>query len=246
MSRSSTPTEHRRLAVVAVSALLAVPVAAAAPSRAELDERLVQLERIVENQGLQRLELARQMESLQEELRALRGQLEELQFALEGARGQQRQQYLDLDGRLQAVEERATRLAEATQAPGQDPDDQYQEAFELLKGGQYAEARAAFEAFLKQHPGHELAANAQYWVGEVHYVEKDFEAALWAFGRVAEVYPQARKTPDALLKSGYCEYELGRFADARTTLRRLVSEFPGSPAAREASERLERMDAEGR
>ena len=50
--------------LVAVATVIVAPVAGGAPSRSELDERLVQLERIVENQGLQRLELARRLEAL--------------------------------------------------------------------------------------------------------------------------------------------------------------------------------------
>jgi tol-pal system protein YbgF len=234
---------------VAAVAGLAPGTAWSAPSRSELDERLVQLERIVENQGLQRVELARQLEALQAELRVLRGQVEELGFALEGARGQQRQQYLDLDGRLQSVEERTQTLVEAAAAaatPGEDPDAVYQAAFDALKEGRYPEARAGFETFLQAYPDHELAANAQYWIGEVYYVDKDFAAALDAFRKVFETHPQARKVPDALLKAGYCHYELKQFAAARERLRRVVADFPGSSAAREAAGRLERMDAEGR
>lgn len=237
------------LPMLALAAGMAPLAAWPAPSRSELDERLVQLERIVENQGLQRVELARQLEALQAELRALRGQVEELGHALEGGREQQRQQYLDLDGRLQSLEERTASLVEAATAAaqqGDDPEALYRGAFDALKEGRYAEARAGFEAFLQAYPDHELAANAQYWIGEVYYVDKDFAAALDAFGQVFNTHPQARKVPDALLKAGYCHYELKQFAAARERLRRVVADFPGSTAAREAAERLERMDAEGR
>ena len=62
----------------------------------------------------------------------------------------------------------------------------YKAAFDLLKAGKYPEARAGFEAFLAAHPQHELASNAQYWLGEVSYVERNYDAALAAF-REAEV-----------------------------------------------------------
>jgi tol-pal system protein YbgF len=229
------------LLAAAAAAGMAAPAAQAQASRAELEQRVAQLERQADNQGL--LELARQLEMLSAELRSLRGDLEELQFALQGAKEQQRAQYLDLDRRLQAVEERASQLAVA--AAG-DPDAAYQAAFERLKAGQYAEARAGFEKFLADFPGHELASNAQYWLGEVAYVGRDYEVALAAFGRVLDGYPDARKAPDALLKMGYCQYELHRDAAARTTLGRVVADYPGSGAARDAAARLARMAAEGR
>lgn len=216
----------------------------AAASRSELDERLARVERIVDNQAL--AELAGQLAALEAEVRALRGSLEELQFALDSARQQQRDQYLDLDRRLQALEAGAERLARAAAAAGPDPQADYQAAFDLLKTGRYAEAQRGFEGFLLAHPQHDLAANAQYWLGEVHYVERNYEAALAAFERVMSAYPQARKAADALLKVGYCQYELKRYAAARASLARVTQEFSGSLAAQDAARRLDRMAAEGR
>lgn len=228
-----------------LTGLLAVPApAAAAASRAELEERLLRVERIVDSQAL--AEIAGQLATLESEMRTLRGGLEELQFALDGARQQQRDQYLDLDRRLQSLEAAAQRLAQATIAAGPDPQADYQASFDLLKAGRYAEAQRGFEAFLAAHPQHDLAANAQYWLGEVHYVERNYESALATFERVLAAYPQARKGPDALLKAGYCQYELKRYAAARGTLTRVTREFAGMPAAQDAAQRLERMAAEGR
>lgn len=233
------------LPAVLLAGLLAVSgPAAAAASRAELDERLARIEKIVDNQAL--MEIAGQLAALEAEVRALRGSLEELQFALEGARQQQRDQYLDLDRRLQAVEAGAERLAQAAAAVGPDPQADYQASFDLLKAGRYGEAQRGFEQFLAAYPQHDLAANAQYWLGEVHYVERDYEAALAAFERVLSAYPQARKASDALLKAGYCQYELRRYAAARVSLGRVTRDFAGTPAAQDAAQRLGRMAAEGR
>jgi tol-pal system protein YbgF len=224
---------------------LVLPLAAQGQAtRAELEQRVAQLERLVDNQGL--VELARQLDALDAELRSLRGSLEELQNAVERGREQQRAQYLDLDQRLRTVEEGASRLATAATAAATDPVVEYQAAFDLLKAGKYPESRAGFEAFLAAHPGHELAANAQYWIGEVFYVERDYDAALAAFRKVPAAYPQARKVPDALLKAGLCQYELKRFAEARSTFGKVAGEFPDTPAAKDAAARLSRMAAEGR
>lgn len=228
--------------IAAVALLLALPgTALGQASRAELEQRVVQLERLADNQGL--LELARQVEALNAEIRSLRGGLEELQYAVNQGKEQQRAQYLDLDRRLQAVEENATRLTAATAA---DPQAEYQAAFERLKAGDYAPAREGFQKFLALHPGHELASNAQYWLGEVAYVERDYRGALAAFGKVLRDYPQARKAPDALLKTGYCQYELTRYAEARASLEQVVADYPDSPAANDAATRLARLQAEGR
>lgn len=234
---------YRHLLCAAAALALLPGPAAGAPSRSELEERVIALERAVDNQGL--IEIARQIERLQAELRALRGEIEQLQFAQDGAKQQQRDQYLDLDRRIAALEDGARRIAAAVPAEA-DPALAYKAAFDELKAGRYAEAKQGFAAFLEAHPEHELAENAQYWLGEVHYVELDYAAALDAFQRVIEGYPQARKAPDALLKAGYCQYELKRFEAARASLSRVIREYPGSPAAKDAGERLARMTAEGR
>jgi tol-pal system protein YbgF len=224
----------------------AMAFSAFAQSRGErldtLEERMGVVERQLENQGL--LEMQRQLTTLDQELRRLRGELEQLQHDLERARSQQRDQYVDLDTRLRAAET-ALSAAQAT-VPAASPEGEYQAAFNLLKDGKYDEAAVALREFLARHRQHELASNAMYWLGEAHYVRRDYPAALAAFDGVLKDYPGARKSPDALLKAGYCQYELQRYGPARTALTRLVQEYPDSAAAAEARARLERMNAEGR
>jgi len=245
-SKSSTATERMRLsrsAAVVIAALAATT--ASAESQGErigaLEQRMGAVEQKLDNQGL--LEMARQVDAIDAELRRLRGEIEGLQHDLDVARRQQRDQYVDLDTRLRAAE--AALAAAQAAAPPAGPDAEYQAAFNQLKEGRYDDAAAAFTKFLKDHHDHELASNAQYWLGEVFYVKRDYPAALSAFEGVLSGYQGARKTPDALLKAGYCHYELGHFDLARTALTRVTKDFPESSAAVEAADRLKRMSAEG-
>ncbi|MDB6085687.1 MAG: hypothetical protein JWN43_3568, partial [Gammaproteobacteria bacterium] len=89
-----------------------------------------------------------------------------------------------------------------------------------------------------------LADNAQYWLGEAYYVNKSFPEALAAFQRVVDKYPQSRKIPDALLKIGYCDYELKQYSEARDALSQVTTKFPDSASGRLAQQRLEKMAAE--
>ena len=226
----------------------------------ELDQRVGSIERVVRNESL--LQIAAELETMREELRGLRGQADTLQHESEGAATRQRDQYLDLDQRLQSLERR-TRGGEpmsavppdaAVQVPavgglpaiGGDDRTNYQAALELLRQGRYPQAEAAFTEFLAGFPDSELRDNAQYWLAETHYVNREFEKALGGFRAVIENYPNSGKLPDALLKAGFCEYELQRWDDARKSLQAVVDQFPDSTAARLASQRLERMRAERR
>ena len=236
---------HRQLAVVVMfsSAWLATP--AHAQSKNErldaLEARMGGVERQLANQGL--IDMARQIDALTEELRKLRGEFDQLQHELERARAQQRDQYVDLDTRLRAAEA-ALIATQATSAPG-SPEAEYQAAFNLLKDGKYDEAAAALREFVARNPQHELAPNAMYWLGEAHYVRRDYPAALAAFESLLRDYPGTRKSPDALLKAGYCQFELKRFGPARALLTRVTEEYPDTQAAADARARLERLPTEG-
>jgi tol-pal system protein YbgF len=121
----------------------------------------------------------------------------------------------------------------------------YDRALEQLKEGRYAEASSAFQAFLEKYPGSSYADNAQYWLGEVYYVTREFQPALSEFGKVIEAYPDSTKIADAKLKIGYIQYELKDWKKARDMLGQVVQGFPGTTTARLAQERLDRMKREG-
>jgi tol-pal system protein YbgF len=208
----------------------------------DLDTRLARIERVVANQSL--LELANQSESLRGDLRAMHNDVDQLTNGLEAGRKQQRDLYADLDRRMKAFESRGVSGGGAGDAPGSDDKSAYQTAFGLLKDSQYDRAIAAFQKFLASFPNSQLADNGQYWLGEAYYVNKSFPEALAAFQRVVDKYPQSRKRPDALLKIGYCQYELKQSELARNTLTTVTTQFPDTPAAHLAQQRLEKMAAE--
>ena len=75
-------------------------------------------------------------------------------------------------------------------------------------------------------------------------MNKDFTNALAAFQRVIDKYPQSRKVPDAMLKVGYCDYELKQWQAAQDVLSRLTASYPDTPAGHLAQQRLDKMAGE--
>ncbi len=136
--------------------------------------------------------------------------------------------------------------AAGAQADTQRQQLAYQAAFDLLKEGRYAESITAFEQFLASYPAGAYSDNAQYWLGEARYVTRDFTAAARDFQLVLKQFPGSPKAPDAMLKLGYAQYELGEYPAARATLTELRQKHPTATAARLAASRLERMAQEGR
>ena len=221
----------------------------------ELERRLEGVERVVKNQSL--VNLTQQVAAAERRADELQGRVEELEHGAESTAERQRQLYVDLDTRIQeletAIRDRSvvSVMDGGTLPPGQLPmpggsdRDNYNAAFELLKEQRYEPAASAFQQFLVTFPDSELADNAQYWLAESHYVTQKFELALGEFEVVISRFKMSRKVPDALLKMGYCNYELKRWDAARAALTRVQTDYPETTAARLAGQRLQRMDEEG-
>ncbi|MCG6891212.1 MAG: tol-pal system protein YbgF [Gammaproteobacteria bacterium] len=121
----------------------------------------------------------------------------------------------------------------------------YQAAFDTLKEGRYKEAKVALQAFLDQYPNGSFSGNAQYWLGEAHYVTRNFEQGIVEFEKVLNGFPGSNKVPDAMLKLGYTFYELKQFPQSKAILQDLRTRFPDETASRLATKRLDRIRNEG-
>jgi len=239
----------------------------------DLEARMIRIEKIVNNQSL--IELANQLDQLRSETAALRGDIEQLRHDTDSSASRQKELYVDVDKRLQSLEqaERGAALAPpplstpslpASSAPpprsaapaavgaaaaapkaGVSDKQAYQTAFDLLQARKYDEAAKAFTQFLSGYASSPLADNAQYWLAQSHYVQRQFNVALPEFQKVIEKYPQSSKLPDALLKVGYCQSELGNKSAARTALQQVMKQFPDTTAARLATQQLEKLSQEG-
>ncbi|MDX1481879.1 MAG: tol-pal system protein YbgF [Woeseiaceae bacterium] len=219
-----------------------------------LERRLEAIERVLANGSL--VDLTLQMDDLQRQAADLQGRIERLEFEQESGADRQRSMYADLDERLQTLE---SGLQQAAIAAGRirtaagpsvpvtvgSAQENYEAAFGLLREQRYAQAGEAFAQFLAAFPDSQLADNAQYWLAESHYVTGQFERALTEFEKVLDRYPRSMKVPDAMLKIGFCHYELERWPDARIALSEVVADFPDTTAARLAEQRLAKMSEEG-
>lgn len=115
----------------------------------------------------------------------------------------------------------------------------YRAAVELVKAGKHDEALVALRAFVSANPRHDYADNAQYWLGESYYAQKDYPHALAEFRTTIETYPRGNKVPDALLKVGYCYGAMGQLDKAKAVFEQVVNLYPNSEPAALASKRLE-------
>lgn len=208
----------------------------------DLDSRVSRVERIMSNQSL--VQMARQVDTLQAEVRDLRGRIDGLQNTNRALRQQQRDLYNDLNKRVGALEHGGAGAGPAPGGgtePGVTSTEQsvYGQAFDALKAGSYSVAISGFQGFLKQYPSSPLAPNAQYWLGQAHYVNQDFAAAAKDFQAVLDKWPNSGKAPAAMLDLGNTQLAQGQTAKGRATLRRVVTQYPGTDSASRAQALLQ-------
>ena len=121
----------------------------------------------------------------------------------------------------------------------------YQTAFMTLQRGKQQRAIQKFQEFIKAYPYGEYADNAQYWLGEAYYSLSDFRSALTEFNGLLEYHPDSKKKAHAMLKVGFCYYELRDRKRAKEILKTVMQRFPTTATARLAEKRLERLRSEG-
>ncbi|MGC8518494.1 MAG: tol-pal system protein YbgF [Steroidobacteraceae bacterium] len=111
----------------------------------------------------------------------------------------------------------------------------YQQAFDALKSGSYSVAISGFKGFLKTYPTSPLAPNAEYWLGEAHYVNQDFNKAEKCFRTVLKRWPDSGKAAAAMFDLGNTLIAQGHTSAGHAQLRALVKQFPGTDLAKRAA-----------
>lgn len=99
-------------------------------------------------------------------------------------------------------------------------------------------AIAQYKDYLQYFGNSDLASNAQYYIGEIEYLRGDYTAALAAFDKLLEAYPDNSKTSDALLLKGRALVKSGYKAEARTEFDSLIKKFPSHENAAKAKMEL--------
>jgi len=117
----------------------------------------------------------------------------------------------------------------------------YETALSKQRAGDSAGAISDFRSFLKLYPRHELAPNAQYWLGEAYFRVADYPSAIAAQQKLLVTHPDHLKAPDAMLILANAQSANGDQGGARKTLEDLIAKHPQSDAAEKAKQRLARF-----
>ena len=127
--------------------------------------------------------------------------------------------------------------------PQDDPQASrlFQRARDDYQRGNYEVAIILFKQYLRQYPRAAEAGDAQYWIGESLYAQKEFNAAIVAFDEVIQEYPQNDMVGASTLKVGLSFANLGDQPNARFFLQQVQENFPNSNEAQLATEKLKQL-----
>ncbi|MBI2205642.1 MAG: tol-pal system protein YbgF [Candidatus Rokubacteria bacterium] len=114
------------------------------------------------------------------------------------------------------------------------PERAYAAALKMFRAREHGQAVLDFLDFLARHPKHRLAGNAQYWIGEAYFVQRDYRQAVVEFEKVLEHGLGHPKVPDALLRTGMAWHNVRDTQRAVDIWKRVMREYPKSDAARKA------------
>lgn len=218
-------------------------------AKLEVDNK--QFQSVNDQQAKAMLDLQGQIESLNGEIRKLRGQNDELAHSLQDGEKRIRDFYVDLDARVRHLEtsEEAAKTAAAnvpvlpTGNPA-DPSDPavqnraYENAYALIKSGNHENTAKAFQDFLKKYPDSVYVPNAKYALGNAQFALRSYKDALDTYQDLLNAMPNFAKAAEVMFSIAGCQQELNQNAAAKKTLKQLVAKYPGSDPAVKASQLL--------
>lgn len=112
--------------------------------------------------------------------------------------------------------------------PGSSADSLYSQGMDMLSRAQYPQAQQLFQQVVANYGTSEFAPQAQFWIADIYYVQKDYTAAARAYAEVLKRYPDSGRAPDAMLKLGLSLLELKQKNEGCTTLGALRSKYPNA------------------
>ena len=131
--------------------------------------------------------------------------------------------------------------AGAASGPAPSADTLYSNGLRDITSGKYDLARSEFEDYLKYYGDTDLASNAQFYLGEIAYSQRQYSQAVSEYEKVLTNYPKSFKLAPARLKKGMALIELGQKSSGVKELREVVKRYPGTEEERRARAKLKEL-----
>jgi tol-pal system protein YbgF len=133
--------------------------------------------------------------------------------------------------------------AAAPAGPAPSADTLYSNGLRDITSGKYDLARSEFQDYLKYYADTDLASNAQFYLGEISYKQKQYDDAVAAYNKVLTNYPKSFKLAPARLRKGMALIELGQKNAGIRELREVIKRYAGTEEDRQARAKLKELGA---
>lgn len=198
----------------------------------DLGEQLATLRRSL-------LELNNQLEALRGELARQRGGNEQLARDVSELQRRQKDIAQGVDDRMRRLEPQKVSFEGREFIVDPEEKRQYEEAFGLLRGGDFGAAATALDGFSRRWPHSGYGDAARFWLGNALYGKRDLKESVVAFRNfIAAAPPEHPRVPEAMLAIANSQSEQKDTRGARATLNELLKKYPQSEAAQAGKERL--------
>jgi len=192
------------------------------------------------------------LDTMSTQVQGLSDNLEEIKSRL----GKLNQQLVDLQNSVQSVDAKISGTAPATGSPSPtastaapsvmpagapSADTLYSNGLRDITSGKYDLARTEFQDYLKYYGDTDLASNAQFYLGEIAYSQKQYQQALGEYEKVLNSYPKSFKLAPARLKKGMALDKLGQKAAAVREFREVIRRYPNTEEDRQARAKLKEL-----
>ncbi len=126
-------------------------------------------------------------------------------------------------------------------APPISASQLWQNAKRDMDSGNSDLALNEFQDYLKFYRTTDLAPNAQFNIGQIHYTQHKLDLAVKDFDQVLEAFPTNPKTPDAHYMKGRALIQLSQRNEAAREFTAVVTQFPSSAAAATSKAALKQL-----
>jgi tol-pal system protein YbgF len=116
--------------------------------------------------------------------------------------------------------------------------DTLQEGILEFKKQKYENARKIFKDFLKRFPTSPKAGDAQFYIGESLFLQKNYADAILAYEDLSSKYSKNPHIPQAILNQAISFEQMGEKIDAKLFFEKVISQFPNSDEAKIAKKKL--------
>jgi tol-pal system protein YbgF len=117
----------------------------------------------------------------------------------------------------------------------------YNDAQRDFSAGSYDLALQGFQEYVKNYKTTQMAADAQFYIGEIHSRRENFDLAVKEYDKVIDDYSDSSRVANARYMKGVALMKLGRRSDAKKEFQTVVDKFPGSELAPRAKQYLKAL-----